>query len=92
MTLRGCSDGNCIIQRPEGMRTNGGCDCWRALRQAGDLDFALRIREALVAAQAARALLREAAAQADSAVAKGEVLAEEAEDLLKRIKAVLNAS
>ena len=23
----GCSDGNCVIRRPEGMHTNGGCSC-----------------------------------------------------------------
>lgn len=24
---RGCSDGNCVIYKPEGMHTNGGCKC-----------------------------------------------------------------
>ena len=25
--IRGCSDGNCVIVRPNGMHTNGGCKC-----------------------------------------------------------------
>lgn len=25
--IGGCSDGNCIIWRPKGMHTNGGCRC-----------------------------------------------------------------
>lgn len=25
--IGGCSDGYCIIQRPKGMHTNGGCRC-----------------------------------------------------------------
>ncbi len=27
--LGGCSDGSCIIKRPKGMHTNGGCRCPR---------------------------------------------------------------
>lgn len=23
-----CGDGNCIIKKPVGMHTNGGCRCW----------------------------------------------------------------
>lgn len=26
--IGGCTDGNCLIVRPEGMHTNGGCKCW----------------------------------------------------------------
>jgi len=25
--LGGCSDGNCVIHKPKGMHTNGGCKC-----------------------------------------------------------------
>jgi hypothetical protein len=25
--LLGCGDGNCVIQPPKGMHTNGGCKC-----------------------------------------------------------------
>jgi hypothetical protein len=25
--VHGCSDGNCVWKRPEGMVTNGGCKC-----------------------------------------------------------------
>ena len=25
--IGGCSDGYCVIQRPKGMHTNGGCRC-----------------------------------------------------------------
>lgn len=28
----GCSDGCCVIKRPKGMHTNGGCRCLRDLR------------------------------------------------------------
>jgi len=24
----GCSDGNCVVKRPTGMHTNGGCHCY----------------------------------------------------------------
>lgn len=24
----GCTDGGCVIKRPIGLRTNGGCKCW----------------------------------------------------------------
>lgn len=27
--IGGCSDGYCVIVRPIGMHTNGGCRCWR---------------------------------------------------------------
>ncbi len=26
--IGGCTDGCCIIVRPKGMHTNGGCKCW----------------------------------------------------------------
>lgn len=25
----GCSDGSCVVKRPAGMHTNGGCKCWK---------------------------------------------------------------
>lgn len=28
----GCGDSGCMIQRPRGMATNGGCQCMKALR------------------------------------------------------------
>lgn len=30
--LNGCSDGNCVIRRPVGQHTNGGCQCLKMLR------------------------------------------------------------
>ncbi len=27
--IGGCTDGACVIVRPKGMHTNGGCRCWR---------------------------------------------------------------
>ena len=27
--IGGCSDGDCLVKRPTGMHTNGGCRCWR---------------------------------------------------------------
>ena len=27
--MGGCSDGNCIVVKPKGMHTNGGCRCLR---------------------------------------------------------------
>src|SRR6266404_1628374 len=27
--LEGCSDGNCVILKPAGMHTNGGCRCFK---------------------------------------------------------------
>lgn len=26
--IGGCGDGNCLVMKPEGMHTNGGCRCW----------------------------------------------------------------
>jgi len=34
--LVGCSDSNCILQRPTGMATNGGCRCQRELLRSAD--------------------------------------------------------
>lgn len=31
--IYGCTDGNCIIKRPTGMHTNGGCQCEKTLRR-----------------------------------------------------------
>lgn len=30
-SIGGCSDGYCIIKRPVGMHTNGGCRCWSSV-------------------------------------------------------------
>lgn len=27
--IGGCTDGGCVIKRPKGMHTNGGCKCWQ---------------------------------------------------------------
>ena len=27
--IGGCSDGHCVIVKPKGIHTNGGCRCWR---------------------------------------------------------------
>ncbi len=27
--LVGCGDGNCLVDKPKGMHTNGGCRCWQ---------------------------------------------------------------
>lgn len=26
--IGGCTDGGCVVKRPKGMHTNGGCRCW----------------------------------------------------------------
>jgi hypothetical protein len=31
----GCGDGGCIIQRPLGQHTNGGCHCLEGIRDPG---------------------------------------------------------
>lgn len=28
-SLQGCTDGGCLIRKPQGMHTNGGCRCTR---------------------------------------------------------------
>lgn len=33
--LEPCSDGGCIIRKPRGMQTNGGCGCLKELRWPG---------------------------------------------------------
>jgi hypothetical protein len=33
-SLRGCTDGGCVIRKPKGMHTNGGCRCHRAQLKA----------------------------------------------------------
>ena len=27
--IGGCSDGGCVVVKPKGMHTNGGCKCWK---------------------------------------------------------------
>jgi hypothetical protein len=31
LLTNGCGDGNCVIKKPRGMHTNGGCRCGRDL-------------------------------------------------------------
>lgn len=38
LELTGCSDHNCIIAKPKGMGTNGGCQCAKELRRS-DVGF-----------------------------------------------------
>lgn len=33
MHVGGCGDGNCVVLRPRGMRTNGGCRCTSKMDQ-----------------------------------------------------------
>lgn len=47
--IGGCSDGGCVVVKPTGMHTNGGCKCWknqhsmqRLARAANSLAKALR--------------------------------------------------
>ncbi|MCO8609680.1 hypothetical protein KGP95_13295 [Burkholderia multivorans] len=28
-SVQGCGDGGCLIRKPQGMHTNGGCRCYR---------------------------------------------------------------
>ncbi len=35
--LKGCTDGGCIIKKPKGMHTNGGCRCAREIQRAGEV-------------------------------------------------------
>jgi len=32
--IGGCGDGNCVIERPKGQHTNGGCRCYSDRRKA----------------------------------------------------------
>ena len=57
--IGGCTDGGCIIVRPKGMHTNGGCRCYgdkmkmqRYVHATTQLRFA--IRNALAALQESR--------------------------------------
>lgn len=34
LNLVGCHDGNCLINPPKGMHTNGGCQCEKELRRS----------------------------------------------------------
>lgn len=48
--IGGCTDGYCIIQRPKGQHTNGGCRCntdkYKMQRYAAAMNmFAARVRE-----------------------------------------------
>ena len=57
--LGGCSDGGCVIKRPKGMHTNGGCRC-----PANKV----KMQKAMYVANK----LRAAVAALDRAAAKGE--------------------
>lgn len=55
--IGGCSDGYCVVERPKGMHTNGGCRCGtnrmtaeRALRAY--LAFAQEVRAHLLSGEA----------------------------------------
>jgi hypothetical protein len=39
----GCSDGNCVVLRPTGMHTNGGCRCARKVADAFKADALVKI-------------------------------------------------
>lgn len=43
----GCSDGGCVIQRPTGQHTNGGCRCVQHLTPTGEMG----VRRLLMVAQ-----------------------------------------
>jgi hypothetical protein len=48
-----CGDGGCIIVKPKGMHTNGGCRCWRDHMKMQRYAYAtIRLREAIRAAAA----------------------------------------
>lgn len=46
----GCGDGNCCIQKPAGMHTNGGCQCHHNHPKAGHMMRAGRQLHAAVVA------------------------------------------
>jgi len=50
----GCMDGACIIQRPKGMHTNGGCKCLSELH----IRFRPRIRAGIMRLREQRNVLR----------------------------------
>jgi hypothetical protein len=39
-SIGGCTDGHCIIAKPKGMHTNGGCFCWRDAMKMQRLAYA----------------------------------------------------
>ena len=44
MTLTGCNDHSCVVQKPRGRGTNSGCRCprWKAEMRIMELSTALR--------------------------------------------------
>ena len=38
--IGGCSDGGCVVVKPKGMHTNGGCKCWKNERSMQRLAMA----------------------------------------------------
>jgi hypothetical protein len=38
--IGGCSDGGCVVVKPKGMHTNGGCRCWKNERSMQRLAMA----------------------------------------------------
>lgn len=55
----GCGDGGCIVQKPRGMHTNGGCDCLSDIRNP---DTRVRLRKGIHAIRTER----------DAAIARAE--------------------
>lgn len=54
--IGGCGDGHCVILRPVGMHTNGGCGCTRDM----DAQKLMNVRSLLmIAQQMARLLTQE---------------------------------
>ena len=48
--LQPCSDGSCILRKPTGMHTNGGCDCLQNWKGAPDWpEGLLREQRAVIA-------------------------------------------
>jgi hypothetical protein len=46
----GCTDGYCIVVKPQGMHTNGGCTCYRDFMKMQRFAFAHnRFRDAVAA-------------------------------------------
>ncbi|KAF1064906.1 hypothetical protein [Burkholderia gladioli] len=81
--LGGCSDGGCVIKRPAGMHTNGGCRCPKdAMKMQRAMYVANGLRDAVSAFLAASpapaipavdsvAIIEQCAALADSMAAQG---------------------
>ena len=73
----GCGDGNCEIQRPKGVHTNGGCMCLRGM----DHEKRIRLRKAMRRQARLRELLRQAL-EGDAVTENGDWIAEVVDVLL----------